>query len=83
MGGRSSNPASFWGGVAITPSDTVDIPGGQIRGFYVGVAGNVAVVGPDGSVVTYPSLAVGVAHPIQAVRINATNTTATGIIGGR
>ncbi len=81
--GRSSENSSLWGGVAVTPNDSADISGGGIRGFYVAVAGNVAVVHPDGSTATWPALIAGQFHPIQCVRILATGTTATGIVGGR
>jgi hypothetical protein len=68
------------GAVAVTPSDTVNLVGGACRGLYVGTAGNVAVVDTVGSVVTYTALAVGIVHPIQATRINNTNTTASNIV---
>jgi hypothetical protein len=83
MGAKSSELYGFQSIQAITPSDTLDVPGGSIRGFYVGVAGDVAVIMPDGSTGTWPALAAGIAHPIQASRIKLTGTTATGIVGGR
>lgn len=79
----STEVFGFISGKAITPSDTVDITGGILRGFYVGVSGDVAVIMADGSTVTWPALAAGVPHPIQVKRILATGTTATGIVGGR
>ena len=66
-------------GIAVTPSDTVNLAN-VCRGLYVGVTGNVVVVHADGTTVTYVSLAAGVVHPIQAFRINNTNTTATNIV---
>lgn len=67
--------------VAITPSDTVDLEV-PIRGLIITVAGTVAVVTPQGNVVTLPAaMAVGVVHSIRAKRINAAGTTATGLIG--
>ena len=68
------------GAVAVTPSDTVNFAGGACRGLYIGTAGNVVVVDTAGNVVTYTSMAAGIVHPIQATRINNTNTTASNIV---
>lgn len=62
----------------ITPSDTVDF-NRPIRAVFVGVAGDIAFVSVHGEVVTYTVEAGRLV--IVAQRINATNTTATGIIG--
>lgn len=73
--------------VAITPSDTVDFgssgkgASGQANlcdAIYVGVAGNLAVVLQDGTALTLAVVA-GAIVPIAAKRVNATNTTATGL----
>lgn len=71
----------FEGGFNITPSDANNLPK-KTRGIYVGVSGDLATIMADGSEVTWPALAAGVAHPIQAIRVKATGTTATGIVGG-
>ena len=81
--GRNTDQSSAYGIVAITASDSADIPGGVVRGFMVGVAGDVAVVMADGSTGTLVGLAAGVQHAFQVTRILATGTTATGIIGLR
>lgn len=66
-----------------TGSDSVDLLQ-ECSGIIVGVSGDVSVqqihpeTGAEEAVV-YPALAAGVVHPISALRINATNTTATGI----
>lgn len=72
------SPASK--GIAIATSDTINATGGEWRGLYVGVSGDVVVVHSDGTTVTYKSLAAGIVHPIKGVRINATNTTATNMV---
>lgn len=76
--------SSAQGAVSVTPSDTVSItfPSGThySKGIYVGVTGNLVAVMADGTVVTFTSLAAGVIHPISAKRVNATSTTATGIL---
>jgi hypothetical protein len=68
------------GVVVITPSDTVDLTK-PIRGFMVGTAGNVSVAMGDGSTAVMPACAVGVEYMSKITRINATGTTATGIVG--
>jgi len=65
---------------AITPNDTVDLPK-PISGFCVTVAGDVRIETPAGSDVTITCSAVGVIYPIAAVKVFATSTTATGIVG--
>lgn len=65
---------------AITPSDTVNFSQGMVRGIYVGVGGNVVVVTPQGTVVTFAAIA-GAVLPVCAVRVNLTSTTASSLIG--
>lgn len=63
---------------AVTPSDVTVL---DCRGFYVGGAGNVAIVPLEGGpAVTFTATPVGVIQNVGAKRINATNTTATLII---
>lgn len=69
--------------LAITPNDSADIPGGQIRGFSVAVAGDVAVIMADDSTGVWPARQPGVDYACQAKRILSTGTTATGIVAGR
>lgn len=52
----------------------------RTRGIYVAVAGNLAVIDDQGTAVTFTGVTSGVIHPIATSRINATNTTALGII---
>lgn len=68
--------------LAVTTSDTVDlVPFTQqklLTGIlYVGGAGNVTAVMPDGSTVLFTAPPVGAQLPIAIRRVNATNTTAT------
>jgi hypothetical protein len=68
------------GGMAWTPSDTVKI-GRPVRGFQVGVAGDVALEYADGSTAVWPACAAGIIHPhVDFVRVLSTGTTATGIV---
>lgn len=78
MGARSQlRPGTRF--VAVTPSNTVNLPGNPI-GFYVGTTGNVAVVGDDDVAVTLTAPALGVVHFMAVKRINSTNTTAGAIV---
>lgn len=66
---------------AVTPADGTDQPH-ITRGIYVGVTGNVKVDMSGGeTAITFVGLAAGVIHPIRAVRIYSTGTTATSIVG--
>ena len=65
-------------GAAVTPHNTNTIE--QTRGLYVGVSGDVVVTLADGNDVTFTSLAAGVIHPIQCIRVKCTGTTATAIV---
>lgn len=69
------------GAVAVTPHDSTNLAAIS-RALYVGAAGNVSVVLADGVAVTLVGLAAGVWHPMRVRRVNATLTTATGIVVG-
>lgn len=71
--------ATYAGGLAITPSDTVDQ---FFAAIYVGGAGDVSVVmEAGGTAVTFKAPPVGTILPIRVKRVNATLTTATLLIG--
>lgn len=74
-------PGPYRDHFAITPSDTVNFAQGMARGIYVGGAGNVSVVSPQGVVATYTAPPVGSIIPTCCIRVNATLTTATLLIG--
>lgn len=64
---------------AVTPSDTVDFTLGKCQALYVGGAGNiVAIVG--GVAITFTAVPVGTVLRVSATRVNATSTTATGLV---
>lgn len=65
--------------VAVTPSDTVAIPGGPARALYVGVAGDVSILTPRGNTVTFVGVPAGAVLPVNATRVNEA-TTATDIV---
>lgn len=69
------------GPVSVTASNVTEYSP-SLRGLYVGVSGNVAVVFTSGEQITLTNLAAGVIHPITKIKqILATGTTATGIVG--
>jgi len=65
---------------AITPHASTD-EAIAFRAIWVGVAGNVVVVAMDGTAVTYKGCAAGSIIPMRGRRVNATNTTATDLVG--
>ena len=69
-------PARQW--VAVTPSDTVNLPAG-CRGIFCNDGGDIACVGADGVAVVF-TVGASQTVPIGPVRVNATDTTATEII---
>lgn len=66
---------------AITPSDTVDLPG-LTEALWIGATGDIAVVMANNVMpVVIAAVPAGSWLPLTARRINATGTTATGIVG--
>jgi len=70
------DPYNVW--VAVTPSDSVDLPA-LTEAIWAGGAGVIAAVEQDGQVVNFTCVA-GTLVPIKARRINSTNTTATALV---
>lgn len=64
--------------VVVVPHDTNEI---VAHGLYVGVKGDVKVRMANGQDVTFKDLGAGAIHPISVIRVYATGTTATTIIG--
>ena len=79
--GRPNQSITYPSGefVAVTPNDSVDLPGGLPKAIFVGNAGNVVAVNSFGNDVVIVS-ASSQYHPIRPVRIKATGTTATNIV---
>ena len=76
-GPEASSPAERY--EAVTPSDAVNFSR-VCRCIYVGGAGNVVAVRKDGTAVTFTGVLAGTFLPIRAIRVNATNTTATDMV---
>lgn len=80
MATSNKEVSSAYNFVAVTPSNTVDLPS-PCRALYVGVGGDVAVVPLDGSAaVVFKNASNGQFLPIQARRVNSTDTDATNIV---
>lgn len=63
---------------AFEPSDTVGLPS-ECRYLYVGSGGDLVAINQFGDPVTFVDLPAGW-HPIRTTRVNATGTTASGIV---
>lgn len=79
-------PIPSWGPasklIAITPNDSTDLSANEIRALYVGTAGNVAVIARgDTSAVTLTAVPAGTILPIMVVKVMASNTNASNIVG--
>lgn len=72
-----TSPASNF--AAVTPSDSVNLTY-FTRALYVGTGGNVVVVSPSGTAVTFSNVPDGAILPVKAMRVNSTNTTASNIV---
>jgi hypothetical protein len=68
---------------AITPSDSVDEAKGPFKAIYVGVGGDIAIVGLDNAAVTFKGAVTGSIIPVIGRRVNSTNTAATDMVGIR
>jgi len=65
---------------AIVPSDGADLPE-VTRALYVGGGGDVALRMVGGELVTFANLQAGALIPLRVVRVLATGTTATALVG--
>lgn len=75
-GGAFSSPALH--ALAVTPSDTAYF--NQVaRAIYVGVAGDITLVTPNGEAVLFSNAPVGIL-PVMCIRVNSTGTTATNMV---
>jgi hypothetical protein len=76
---------AFVGGVAVTPSDTVSITA-EHRALWIGTGGTLSALVLDANGTTQNPIATTVADgsvfPFHVIRVNATGTTATGIVAG-
>jgi len=66
------------GAVSVTPSDSTDLSEVTLA-LYVCTGGALKLTMLDGTIVTYPAIAIG-RHNLRVKRVWATGTTATGIV---
>lgn len=75
----------FSGGIAITPNDSTDVTATH-RALWIGTGGTLSavVLGSDGTTRNTIATTVGdgSVFPMRVLRVNATGTTATGIVAG-
>jgi hypothetical protein len=75
----------FAGGIAITPNDSTDVTATH-RALWIGTGGTLSavVLGSDGTTRNTIATTVGdgSVFPMRVLRVNATGTTATGIVAG-
>lgn len=62
----------------VVPHDSTNFSQ-RARALYVGVSGNISVVGLDGTAVIFSNVPVGIL-PVNALRVNQTGTTASSIV---
>lgn len=74
---NNSDPSNA--AAAVVPHDTNELTS-YTRALYIGGAGNLVAVFPDGSAVTFTGVPAGSILPIRVKRVNSTNTTATNIV---
>lgn len=70
--------------VAVTPADGADLTGGAPKALYVGVAGDITMIGmgasPTAAGVLWKTVQAGTILPFRPRRILSTGTTATNIL---
>ena len=81
MAGISTQTHSSGAVRAITPNDSADFSAlGICRAIRVGGAGDVSIVDDGGVTTVIPGCLAGETLPVQTARVNATGTTATGLV---
>lgn len=76
----ANHPNPGEGAFAIVPDDAINLTV-KPRAIYVGGAGNITLLTLNGETVTFTAVPVGTILPVRAVRVNATLTTASLLIG--
>lgn len=74
------DPGAEWAALDAQFSDSVDLTSGIPQAIYIGVTGNIVVTDKKGNKATFTAVPVGIL-PIQPVRIDATGTTVTDVVG--
>jgi len=66
---------------AIVPTDVAATTFGPVRRVYCGGAGNITLITPQGNSVLFTAVPAGVTLEVAAIRVAATGTTATALVG--
>jgi hypothetical protein len=66
-------------GASVTPSDSTNLSVVP-RALYVGLTGNVSAVLLGGQSISFQGVQAGTVLPVRVTRVNATGTTAGGIV---
>jgi hypothetical protein len=74
---QDSGPADF--AVAVTPSDSANLPNSDCVALYIGTAGTLRVMCSNGQDCVFAATVAGVL-PLKVRRVYATGTTATNIV---
>lgn len=69
--------AEYKHAVAVTPSDSADLPRTPARALFVTVTGNVSFITQGGETVSLTSVAANEILPFLITRVRSTGTTAT------
>ena len=72
----TTSPAIMW--IDITPSDVTKLD--DVRSLFIGASGDIVLEGADGNTSTF-TVQSGQILPCSPVRVLATGTTATNIVG--
>ena len=70
---------TFANAAAVTPDSGVVLPA-PAAALYVGGAGSVTVITPNGQVATFANVPAGTTLRVRATRVMSTGTTATQIV---
>jgi hypothetical protein len=72
---------TYEGASAVTASDTVNDPRGPFAAVFTGAGGTIKLTTLRNEAVTFVSLPAGVILPVATLRVWASGTTATGVLG--
>ena len=75
------NPGCASDAFPIVPTDVATTTYGPCRAIYIGGAGNLQLITPQGTNVLFTAVPAGTTLKVANVRIAATGTLATGLVG--
>lgn len=78
--GSGRSQRQDYNGLAVTPADGTDLPGGPAVGLLATGAGNINVNLEGGGTAVLTGLSAGQILDVAVTRVLSTSTTATGIV---